>query len=323
MSNIHVNIFSKYYSQIKKLYEENKTAKEIIEIINDPLLTNPNQIYKIASNQGFSKNNNTSKCIKNKFEQIDKKAIELIKSGLSCTKTANLLNIDQQSMNKRLKQYYNFSVLPDGKKKVNSNFFDEINTEEKAYWLGFMYADGYVSKNTDAIELALCENDYAHVLKFKKSLNANHTISEKYATLNGKVFKAYRLSIRDKQLKESLQKHGCVPNKSLILTFPKIEKDLIRHFIRGYFDGDGSISINHFSVSIVSGSRYFLQNISKILLELNIKSSYREKAERNLFEIRFFGDNARNFLRYIYDNSNFYLDRKYEKYCKILPSKEN
>lgn len=133
MSNIHVNIFSKYYSQIKKLYEENKTAKEIIAIINDPLLNNPNQIYKIASNQGFSKNNNTSKCIKNKFEQIDKKAIELIKSGLSCTKTANLLNIDQQSMNKRLKQYYNFSVLPDGKKKVNSNFFDEINTEEKAY----------------------------------------------------------------------------------------------------------------------------------------------------------------------------------------------
>lgn len=53
-----------------------------------------------------------------------------------------MLHMDAISMSGRLKRFYNFSVLPDGKKAINSNFFHDIDTEEKAYWLGFLYADG-------------------------------------------------------------------------------------------------------------------------------------------------------------------------------------
>lgn len=103
-----------------------------------------------------------------------------------------------------------------------------------------MYADGYVSSSSTNynIELALKESDYEHLEKFKKFLNTRNKISYRCNT------KSYKITINNKKLHSDLVSKGCYPNKSLIITFPHadiIPDDLLRHFVRGYVDGDGGI----------------------------------------------------------------------------------
>ena len=147
-------------------------------------------------------------------------------------------------------------------KNVLTNF-EKIDTEEKAYWLGFLYADGSVGSKEDKIELGLAEKDLKHIEKFKTFMNINNKISYREKT------KSYRMSFRSAQCKQDLINKGCVPKKSLILNFPnenQVPKYLIRHFIRGYFDGDGCFSRQLHNI-IVSptvgfiGTKDFLEKI--------------------------------------------------------------
>ena len=93
------------------------------------------------------------------------------------------------------------------------NTFEKIDTEEKAYWLGFLYADGNVSNHENKIELILAEKDVGHLEKFKRFLNIKNKICYREAT------KAYRISFRSEKCKQDLIDKGCIPNKSLILKF--------------------------------------------------------------------------------------------------------
>ena len=138
------------------------------------------------------------------------------------------------------------------KNNINSNVFDVINTEEKAYWLGFIYADGNISnhdkiyeksgKHVYRIEIALQEGDINHLEKLKLFLEYEGKIS---LTKTNHRTNRCRLSFNDKHMWETLNKIGCTPNKSLTLQFPKDifnSNNLSKHFIRGYIDGDGCIS---------------------------------------------------------------------------------
>ena len=117
--------------------------------------------------------------------------------------------------------------------------FEKIDSEEKAYWLGFLYADGYISFSENKIELSLAEKDVHHIEKFRDFLGINNRICYRPSV------KAYRLSFRSDKCKQDLINQGCTPRKSLTLKFPtskQVPYELIRHFIRGYFDGDGWFS---------------------------------------------------------------------------------
>jgi intein/homing endonuclease len=125
--------------------------------------------------------------------------------------------------------------------------FDVIDTEEKAYWLGFIYADGYIETESNRFGIGISIKDYGHLVKFNSFMkylgnNIKTKISkQKYkGELKEKEICFWRVS--DKHLKESLIKQGCFEKKSLILEFPKIPAKLVKHFIRGYFDGDGCVS---------------------------------------------------------------------------------
>lgn len=323
MSNIHSPKFDKYYEDVKKYYSEGKTNKEIVNLLNCSEITNPRQISKIAYTLGITKRKINTKN-KEKFKEKDEKAIELIKQGLSCTEVAKMLNIDQQSMNFRLKKYYDFTVLSDGKKEVNGHFFDKIDTEEKAYWLGFFYADGYVGKNNE-VELCLCERDKQHVAKFKEHIKSKHSIVRKKICLKGKVFYAYRISIKDTDLANGLKKHGCMNNKSYCIEMPQLKsKDLYRHFIRGFFDGDGAImrKKDYVCISITSASESFCNSLVSYCDEIvGIKLFKKEYTNENAFDLRTM---ARNegiiFLHHLYDDCSVYLDRKYDQYQRICRS---
>lgn len=203
------------------------------------------------------------------------------------------------------------------KSNVNNLIFSKIDTEEKAYWLGFLYADGNVgfdeSKNINRVEIGLKESDHEHLIKFTKFLDSQKEIKFRKST------KSCRIMFSSKSMCEDLIKLGCVPKKSLILKFPtydQVPKILMRHFIRGYFDGDGCLSLSKksstFTVSVI-GTKEFLTGI---LNEMNIKNLGVMKKDKrhknNTFYIRFKIKEGFDFLKQIYSDSIIFLDRKKE-----------
>ena len=203
---------------------------------------------------------------------------------------------------------------------LDYNFFDIIDTEEKAYWLGFLYADGYIGK--DSIELGLCRRDELHLEKFKKSLHSNTPTRRK--EVNG--FPQSRVNICSRYMVGKLHDLGCVQNKSLILTFPTydiVPEKLVRHFIRGYFDGDGSISINLENSNTLSagfvGTEMFITKLLKILnkeIGTNVKCL---QPCGNAKQINIGGRNVlKRLYNYLYEDSTVCLDRKFEKFNTLF-----
>lgn len=126
------------------------------------------------------------------------------------------------------------------KYKLNENFLDNLDCQEKAYFLGIMYADGniYNYKNSYRCSLSQCEKYKDVIYKIKEILDAEQPVYVKKTT--GQL--QYHLVLYNSHLCRKLIQYGCIPNKSLILRFPKnIPEELMPHFIRGYFDGDGCI----------------------------------------------------------------------------------
>lgn len=183
--------------------------------------------------------------------------IEYIKNDYilnhSTTKIAKEFTTSPQSIRKVLREN-NIRVLTLSELNQlgyprNSNFFSIINTPEKAYWLGFLYADGYISTSNE-IRINLQSQDEQHIQKFYDAISAdNHTIKYSKKVVAEKTYTQAYANVRDKKMVDDLNKLGCVNNKSLILTFPsedQVPARYLSHFIRGYFDGDGSL---HFTQS--------------------------------------------------------------------------
>lgn len=170
----------------------------------------------------------------------------------------------------------------------NSNFFDVIDTPEKAYWLGFMYADGYIGID-NRIRITLKKQDESHLYKFLEAIEAKNTKvkdTKKIDKRTNKIYDGCYCCLRDKQLKKELEKKGCMNCKSLILTFPSndiVPDYLMFHFIRGYFDGDGCLT---YTISgknktpgykiVFVGTESFLMGLRKFLGKEKIALEYRD-----------------------------------------------
>lgn len=218
-----------------------------------------------------------------------------------------------------------YNISPKMMLKFNENVFDVIDTEEKAYWLGFIYADGYIQYTPDDkkqeydFELSLGLKDFEHLVKFNtfmEHINENHIKTDSYRC---------RFIISNKHLWHTLNNYGCTPRKSLTLEFPDESifksEDLIRHFIRGYFDGDGCLSWGNSEHTKPNasclGTEQFLNKLQEYL-PLNRDKyalSYNNKEQSLITKVlSFAGNSAIDFALYLYKDSNIYLDRKYEIY---------
>ena len=199
-------------------------------------------------------------------------------------------------------------------------YFSNIDSKEKAYWLGFLYADGCVHSNSNEISITLKDRD--HLEKFRKAIKSNNKIGESIDKRFSSLPKIYHFSIKDKQLKSDLIKWGCVPNKSLSLTkIPNIPRDFVSHFIRGYFDGDGSLhwlnGTKNFRISFV-GTAPFLKDIQKEL-GLSLSLGQQEGNQSKYFQVAG-RKQVPMILDYIYkdSNENIRLTRKYKNYLDCL-----
>lgn len=203
----------------------------------------------------------------------------------------------------------------------NEFYFNKIDTPEKAYWLGFFYADGCVHSNNNEISMNITDKE--HVEKFKNAIGA---VNHKITVTNDKRFNnaktLYQFSIKDKQLHSDLIKWGCIPQKSLLITnIPNIPRNYISHFIRGYFDGDGSLhylqGTNNFRISFL-GTESFLKDIQK---ELEVQQISLAKGTGQAYILQISGrKQIVRILEYLYKDSEekIRLDRKYQKYLDCL-----
>ena len=138
------------------------------------------------------------------------------------------------------------TLRPIKKYSCDEHFFDVIDTEEKAYWLGFLAADGcvlrYPKPGTTAVTLNLAETDADHVAKFALAVKATYPV---HIRKHGSSQRQAALVLRSEIMVESLIRHGLVPRKTYSLKYPTtIPRNLQRHFIRGVIDGDGNLGID-------------------------------------------------------------------------------
>ena len=214
------------------------------------------------------------------------------------------------------------------KKKDNSfdeNYFDKINNSEKAYWLGFIYADGCVLNKVNCVEIDLKASDIEHLKKFKKCINFKGEIKLKTNALKDKTYEACRIRLFSSKLKHDLIKHGCTPKKSLTRKYPLINKKYNKDFIRGYFDGDGSVysymrkdCIKPTCALSIIGTLDFLTTVQKILIResgVNEVKLYNDKV--TVWEYKKAFNEALKVLHYLYDDSSVYLDRKFKKFMEF------
>ena len=212
---------------------------------------------------------------------------------------------------------------------VNHNYFSNINTEQKAYWLGFIYADGYISRTKYGkyFGIALSEKDLNHLEKLKKDLNATYPIKHyinKFCFDIKTKFVYVRLLIASDQIFNDLSNNGVIEHKTLVLTFPSKEivpDHLIHHFVRGYFDGDGCWSKNKGEFAFkLCGTSSFLKSIAEKIGFPNAKL-YTRWPERNVdnHSLSIGGrQQCLNIGKYMYKESTIHLERKYNRFNLML-----
>ena len=205
----------------------------------------------------------------------------------------------------------------------NANAFDEYS-ENSCYWAGFLAADGNVdSKNR--IRLMLKYDDLSHLEKFKEFLQSTHTISSNTDTYNRCSFE-----FTHKEMRELLEfNFGIVPNKTDKLEFPAyIPNKYLVHYVRGYFDGDGSIcesfsNKNSITTSIyatfASGSKNFSVQLFNYLRDkLSLGGHLQEFEGATKWQLKYNTNDAKTLLEFLYKDCNVYLDRKFALYLRLI-----
>lgn len=256
--------------------------------------------------------------------------------------TTGQMNLDQicktfhialKTINKIFKEYNVDKYLRRPKRKyyIDTNFLEKIDTQEKAWFLGFLYADGCNQRTYISLELA--EQDFEIFEKIKNILNTNTPV--KISPPNKASYQKQnmcRMNLYCKKLALDAIKQGVIPSKSLVLTFPteeQVPEHLIRHFIRGYLDGDGNIyhSIRKSgktkgryscSVSMMSTVEFVksLCDICNSLFNVGVTRKRPENKQSNFICTGF--KSCKLFLDWLYTDSTIHLNRKYQKYMEIV-----
>ena len=307
---------------VQKFLNGDGTVSEICRKLK---IDNQKLLYNRLLELGYK----ASKGIKSSYVIALKQAVDEyivnLDNNPSLTKIGEKYGIERHSFSRRLKELGITVINHQNKTKFNEHIFDVIDTEEKAYWLGFIFADGYISSSGNKFELSLKSSDYQHLEKFNLFVNGGkNKVKINKTTCSGIVCERCRWSIANKHLRETLISLGCIPNKSLMLKFPDesifSDKSLIRHFIRGYWDGDGCLSWRNREHTIPSisvlGTEHFLEGCKRHIpfvynysLQLNRENPHTLVLSAN-HQVAF------KTIKYLYSDSTIYLQRKYEKYLE-------
>ena len=244
---------------------------------------------------------------------------------------ADKYNVSYQSIWKLLKRN-GVAIRPRSemgtKYYCDHGFFDAIDTEEKAYWLGFLAADGYVSDG-DSISLRLQPMDAEHLYRFKYALKSTHPVTEysSQSTYHDRLVTSSDFTMGSARLVRGLSRNGVTPRKTFTLKWPEqLGAELLRHFLRGMVDGDGSLGsyvrkgrdtgkfITHYAFSLIS-SQEFVEGCQNYLVEVCGLGRTRldpKKGSPGIATVRYGGRRqVERIFHLLYDDANVFLLRKY------------
>lgn len=204
----------------------------------------------------------------------------------------------------------------------NDNYFSDEN-KNMAYLLGFIAADGTVSKSNNSIKIGLSSVDRDFLEKIRKELKIERPIFD-YTTNNG--YTISELQFTSPQIKDDLAKYNIIPRKTYNFSFPRnLKREYWIDFIRGYFDGDGSVSsagAHAIRWQVCANCRDVLEVIVNFFYEeynipkVSILTQLRGK--NTLYYIQYSTCATREIFKYLYYDNCFCLPRKYEKYKTLI-----
>ena len=225
--------------------------------------------------------------------------IQLYQDGYGVLKLCNIYGYHRSTIQKYLKRFNIKLRKRSNSLLYNTNFFDEYNILS-SYWAGFIAADGNVRSDRDTVHIKLSNKDRCHLRNFLNVINAEYKVKSNenysYININGAWF-----------IKSLMQKYNIKPRKSLDYIPPtNIPKPYISHFIRGYFDGDGSIYLTNKIIGInfvgTSNTMDYFRNVFREELNITLKSKnlvppLTGKGKTKL--ISYSGKNAKKILNFL------------------------
>lgn len=267
--------------------------------------------------------------------ELNSTIVSLYTSGLDtyqvaekcgCSQTFIINTLKRCGIQRRTTQSYTIKYI------TNEKFFEIIDDEEKAYILGFLYADGnnYIKGvHSYEVSIKLQAEDKTILERFRDLLSPQSLIEP---VKDKSVSNLYcRLKINSKKLTEQLTQLGCMPRKSLQLQFPSfLKKEFYSHFIRGYFDGDGSLygreptNTGHvdYGWQITSTNNFcnIVKQYLEEILEIHCSQSLSCPKTNQITTTLSVGGNlqVKKVLDWLYQDATIYLLRKYEKYLEFL-----
>jgi len=291
----------KYHS--KKYLIEQLKNKDYIKIAEE------NKVDTSTIQRWMRKNKLTSS-----YDYWTSKEIRLLKENYSINRNVYKLfsNKTKSSINHKASRLGLRRIVQSDSCEINQDFFKNWNNQ-MAYIFGWFCSDGFVSYKKNHCGIHLNSKDKEMLEKIKKTMNSKHNIQEYENSVN--------LRIYNKILCSDLINLGCYPRKSTKLKFPSVPDKYLMHFIRGYFDGDGSIHFNKPNTIKVSfiASKSFIKTLQvKLNKILGLKIGPIQKHYK-IWICIYYGDDARKLCKWMYKNSkNLYLQRKKDRFDKHM-----
>lgn len=248
------------------------------------------------------------------IEPLDEKEVILMyKSGVSSSVIAEKFNVTVHSITNILEKN---SVKRDNiyhNKSLVENYWETIDSSDKAYFLGFLMTDGNVFGNT-YVRLQLSSKDEEILKTFSRYTKNTNNISPDKRNLSS-------FHVKRKKWVEDLSKYGVIPNKTNSLRFLELDnKDMMSHLVRGLFDGDGWISEKSHQIGFCGNENMVTGLRDYLVKTLNVYKVTVIHSEDNLWQITWAGKkDIKKIGDFIYkDKGDCYLTRKYENYEKII-----
>ena len=265
-----------------------------------------------------------------KVKRTQEEVAKLYNELGSLSKVAKKIGATKEGVRMFMKRH-NIPVKDLVRYDVNHDFFKKEN-ERSLYWAGFIAADGCVKQRIGRndfryeLSIGLSSKDHNHLEKLASDIEYNGPV-RKFMIKNSKRNPKWNdtekseIQISSKDIFDDLDKYNIVPRKSLIYAFPKhlVGNPLVHHFIRGYFDGDGSWYWNKHSKANqlyfnLRGTHDFLSEC-RDMFQSNAIGSKEKKIRNNcgIGSLEYGGNGiTKQIANFLYKDATIYLDRKYD-----------
>lgn len=282
-------------------YKRSGSSAEVAKVFG----TGPDVILRLAKKNGMEiGRRGARRMLSDAVVQEAKRSYE---EGRSQSQIADAVGMSQQGIGKVLLRE---GVAPRRTKAwatVDEGFFDVIDTEEKAYWLGFMLADGWVL-GRGVVGLALKWSDAGHVQKFAVAVKYKGRMRRRVGTYGETAV----VSFRSVHMIGALVSYGIVQAKSLRLEgVPQVDVELQKHMWRGIVDGDGCLGDD--GIKLASGSKAVCEEFMRYVRGCGIgvgKIGYDDREGHACYHVAVYGENGAKLARLLYEEAKVSLDRK-------------